>query len=200
MADVTEQDRLLRLQEGMRAASATPHPDPPTPPSPRNLKRRWVLLGLVVTVVAVSFGTWRIISPHGSGDPGGKILGALHAVRGAVPLGATSVSEHGQEPVWIGSCDVMYFTKGWSTVNDDFDFTSNLSVGLALTYVSNWMTEHGWQVAPGTSGEQWTRRLPQGVDATATLQYSQPIAGAPNTGMIELSSASVAPAGECGAA
>ena len=110
---------------------------------------------------------------HPGGDPGGGILSALTRVQEAVPPGSTNVSTTTEAASWIGSCSDEYFKKGWGEIGVTIQFSSSDSDANFPGHVSRWMSAHGWEVSTpnpeGPTGPTWTRRLPEGVKATAFL-------------------------------
>ena len=102
-------------------------------------------------------------------------------------------------PNRIGSCDDEYFKKGWSEIGVTVEFTSSDGDAKVHADVSRWMLAHGWKVSkPDTTGPTWTRRLPQGVTATARLSYGYDFPPAPVLlPAINATAPPEAPVGEC---
>jgi len=131
--------------------------------------RRYALLGTLISTLALCVAA---CGSHPGGDPGSGILSALTSVRAAVPPGSTHVSSTTKATSWIGSCNDEYFKKGWSEIGVTVGFTSSDADAKMHADVSRWMLAHGWRVSkPDTTGPTWTRRLSQGVAATARLSY-----------------------------
>jgi hypothetical protein len=158
--------------------------------------RRSGLLGVVMGGLALCSAA---CGSHPGGDPGGRILGALSSIQGAVPPGSTDVSSTTEAASWIGSCDDEYFKKGWSEIGVTVVFDSHLSEKRVFASVSDWMTKNGWHAAGhstvGPTAVNWARRLPQGTAAKAFVQYGPDPPGP--TWILNATSPPEPPVGEC---
>jgi hypothetical protein len=150
-----------------------------------------VLAAVVVTLTSAATIAWPDASASAAGprgDPGGRILAELSAVRHAVPSDASAVHVYPMEPVITSSCDTTQ-----PGVVDRILFTSYRPLGQVQAAVSAVLRRAGWrhwrsfhlqgsgeyfgaQVLTNQSVVEWVRRLPQGL-ATAQLEVDVPVRG-----------------------
>ena len=143
-------------------------------------------------VVAGATGAAAGASLRPAGDPGGRILAELSAVKGALPPHAGDVRALGSEPVITSSCDTTV-----PGVVERVSFDSDGTVRRVATEVATRMRQLGWRhysaatgrwdaPSPGQPGAgvlsnnyiyRWSRRLPSGSTAAGSLQVSVPVRG-----------------------
>ena len=152
-----------------------------------NVRAAAVLVALVITAAMAGPGpATGAAGPRG--DPGGRILGELAAIRRAVPPDATDVHVQRAEPVITSSCDTTQPDAGVRIV-----FTSRRPVAQVQQGVAAALRRAGWTYRRtahlrGVSGffgrpvladlsvMDWSRRLPSGP-AGAQLQGTVPEQG-----------------------
>jgi len=143
-----------------------------------------LLVGIASTVFTVPAAA--AIRP--AGDPGGRILKELAAVRSSIPARATEVRSRGEEPVMTDSC-----TSTIPGVEEYVSFSSRQPAARVESEVSADMQRSGWGHRSASGGRwyadylgkqvlsqneivRWTRRLPQGP-AGAQLTVAIPVSG-----------------------
>jgi hypothetical protein len=162
------------------------------------VQRRSPFLLLAFLLVGTGFGIGLGLSeaPTGPiGDAGDILLTELStAIEGAVPPGTHANRWLEVEPGYTGSC--------WSTmayVESLVSFASDMPVSATRSYIAAKLRASGWiRTGPllGSAGPaiwyewigkrkvlanhfiyRWHRRLPQGTNASSTLQVAVPLSG-----------------------
>jgi hypothetical protein len=128
--------------------------------------------GCLVLALAGIFTIVRLTS-HGDPDPGGRILSALKSIESALPDGATEVTRQYAQPHW-DSCDGREGTFGWSSIAVIVNFRTDSPADSLLLSASGPMDAAGWSKSrtlssPIGPGQDWTRTLPDGTLAVASL-------------------------------
>lgn len=134
------------------------------------------LSGALSACVCVLLVSTSCATGPGSGDPdpGGAILHSLHAVLGVVPAGSdVLVRDAGSEPRW-DSCDGRPGTFGWDDITVTAKFRSDEPPVRLLSDAARHLADDGWSgpasvPSPLGAGARWTRKLPGGGIASASL-------------------------------
>lgn len=110
---------------------------------------------------------------HGNPDPGGRILSSLTPVLNVIPHNAQVIVRDTGKPHW-DSCDGRAGTFGFDPVQVDAEFVTAEAPSALLASAGQTMAAAGWRVeqpltSPLGPGTEWTRTVPGGARATASL-------------------------------
>jgi hypothetical protein len=163
----------------------------PTGHRPHRLWRPLLALAAAAAILLVLTGTPPADGAGAAlGDPGGHILSELSTIRSAVPAGATRIHVYGSEPHLTASCDTSI-----PGVSARVPLVSQQSVHLVDAEVAAQLRQAGWGHPTSASGRwdstdlagqpvlsdndifRWTRRMPHGVEAGASLTVAVPVNG-----------------------
>ena len=167
---------------------------------------RWLRWTITFSVAGLVFGLWWVISPHRTGDPGGRINDALQsaAVR-ILPTDAYDIQEISREPQWIGSCGDGVFKVGWTVVTHDVSFRSHLTPDQVRATLKGRLGQTGWTYHGDPALQRafvdhepvaWTYPIRNGVNAGMDV-FAPSNQNYPGAWELQLTAQPVAPVGEC---